>query len=258
MATSTVERRTVRAQVRHARVSPYKIREVLQLIRGRAVRDAEEALALSERDPAQVVAKCLSSAVANAAHNDQIEESELFVAECYCDEGPTLKRWRPRARGRATRIRKRTSHLTVILGRYTADELQEIEDRASARGTGGRRDAGEDRRRRVAKSRGEDVEETADETPEAEPDETPEPEPAEEAAAEVEVEETAAEVEVEETVAEEPADAPTAEELVADNTKDELLALAERTGLSVAKSANKTTIAEAIVAGPDGAEEGDA
>ena len=81
-----------------------------------------------------MVAKCLASAVANAEHNDQIDESELFVAECYCDEGPTLKRWRPRARGRATRIRKRTSHVTVILGRYTPDELQAIEDRRGRQG----------------------------------------------------------------------------------------------------------------------------
>ena len=81
MAMTTEERRTVRAQVRYARVSPYKIREVLQLIRGRAAGEAAEALALSERDPATVVAKCLASAVANAEHNDQIDESELFVAE---------------------------------------------------------------------------------------------------------------------------------------------------------------------------------
>jgi large subunit ribosomal protein L22 len=248
MATSTVERRTVRAQVRYARVSPYKIREVLQLIRGRAVREAEEALALSERDPAQVVAKCLASAVANAEHNDQIEASELFVAECYCDEGPTLKRWRPRARGRATRIRKRTSHVTLILGRYTPEEIQVIEDREASRGTGGRRrDAGEDRRRRVAKSRGEDVEDT--EVEDAEVEDTADDTEVEDA----EVEDTA------EAAAPDAADAgPTADDLVADHTKDELLALAEEAGLQVAKSANKATIAEAIVAGSEGTDEGDA
>jgi large subunit ribosomal protein L22 len=241
MATSTVERRTVRSQVRYVRVSPYKIREVLGLIRGRAVREAQEALALTERDPATVVAKCLASAVANAAHNDQIEESELFVVECYCDEGPTLKRWRPRARGRATRIRKRTSHVTVILGRYTPDELQIIEDREASKGTGGRRrDAGEDRRRRVAKSRGEEVAEIEDESDTAD-------------------EGDAAEEEIgDEGIGADHGERPTAQALVDDNTKDELLALAEQAGIEVAKSANKTTIAEAIVAGTDSADEGDA
>jgi large subunit ribosomal protein L22 len=274
MATTTEERRTVRAQVRYARVSPYKIREVLQLIRGRAVREAEESLVLSERDPAQVVGKCLASAVANAEHNDQIEESELFVAECYCDEGPTLKRWRPRARGRATRIRKRTSHVTVVLGRYTPDELQAIEDHAAAKGTGGRRDAGEDRRRRVAKSRGDEVDEVEDASPAADEaeavdaDDTPTEEieaaidagdsaPDDSASAKVEADAVEAEVVEVETDADD-GDGPSVEDLVGDNTKDELLALAEEAGVDVAKSANKTAIAEAIVAGPAGADEGDA
>ena len=260
MATTTEERRTVRAQVRHVRVSPYKIREVLQLIRGRAVREAAESLALSERDPAQVVAKCLASAVANAEHNDQIEESELFVAECYCDEGPTLKRWRPRARGRATRIRKRTSHVTVILGRYTPDELQAIEDRRAAKGSGGgRRDAGEERRRRVAKSRGDEVDEV-EETDEVEVADDTQTD-AETTATEIEdAEDTPAEADdaSDDEVSAESGDGPTVDELVADNTKDELLALAEQAGIEVAKSANKGAIAEAIVAGSAGTDEGDA
>jgi large subunit ribosomal protein L22 len=261
MAMTTEERRTVRAQVRYARVSPYKIREVLQLIRGRAAGEAAEALALSERDPAAVVAKCLASAVANAEHNDQIDESELFVAECYCDEGPTLKRWRPRARGRATRIRKRTSHVTVVLGRYTADELQAIEDRATARGSGGRRDASEDRRRRVARSRGDDADrgdETTESTDEVEASDEDELDTGEAAAGGETAESPTAEGPEpgDDTVDDE--DRPTVEELVAGNSKDELLALAEAAGADVARSANKTTIAEAIVAERDGADEGDA
>jgi large subunit ribosomal protein L22 len=273
MAAPAVERRTVRAQVRHVRVSPYKVREVLGLIRGKPVGEAEEALVLTERDPAQIVVKCLASAMANAEHNDQIDSSELFVAECYCDEGPTLKRWRPRARGRATRIRKRTSHITIILGRYTPDELQAMEDREALKGTGGRRrDAGEDRRRRVAKSRGDEVEETTDEpleedadtavaTDEADTDAAAEETAAEDTSADDAVTEAVEETEASEDATEADADsgdAPSADELVAGNTKDELVALAEKAGADVAKSANKAAIAEAIVAAGDGADEGDA
>jgi large subunit ribosomal protein L22 len=70
------------------------------------------------------VGKVLASAVANAAHNDGLDPEELFVSACYADEGSTLKRWRPRARGRATRIRKRTSHITIIVSRLPADKLE--------------------------------------------------------------------------------------------------------------------------------------
>ena len=269
-----IERRTVRAQVRYARVSPYKIREVLGLIRGRPVREAEEALALSERDPAQIVAKCMASAMANAEHNDQIDSAELFVAECYCDEGPTLKRWRPRAKGRATRIRKRTSHVTVILGRYTPEELQVIEDREASKGTGGtrRRDAGEERRRRVAKSRGDKAEKAEAEATEAEAatttdevDTETETVETEAVAAEAETDEAVEVDEAQDTADETPqpettdgGDAPTVDQLVADNSKDELLALAAEAGVKVAKRATKATIAEAILAGGDNADEGDA
>ena len=78
------------------------------------------------------MAKVLDSAVANAGNNNDIPPEELFVAACFADEGPTLKRWRPRARGRATRIRKRTCHITVIVGRYSADELDTIRARQAA------------------------------------------------------------------------------------------------------------------------------
>ncbi len=71
-----------------------------------------------------MVAKVLASAVANARNNDQIDPDELFVSACYADEGTTLKRWRPRARGRATRIRKRTCHITVIVSRLPEDRLE--------------------------------------------------------------------------------------------------------------------------------------
>ena len=73
---------------------------------------------------ARVVAKVLASAVANARNNDQLDPDELYVSACYADEGTTLKRWRPRARGRATRIRKRTCHITVIVSRLPEDRLE--------------------------------------------------------------------------------------------------------------------------------------
>ena len=158
----TNERPGTRAQVRHARFSAYKAREVLDLIRGEPVGRALEILQFSERDPAIVIGKCLASAVANAEHNDSLPADELFVSACYADEGPTLKRWRPRARGRATRIRKRTCHITVIVSRYSDDQMAAIRrrDEAKAASSGGRsrtRDAAASRRRRVARSRGEDV-----------------------------------------------------------------------------------------------------
>jgi large subunit ribosomal protein L22 len=96
----------------------------------------------------------LASAVANAEKNDEIDPNELYVSACYADEGPTLKRWRPRARGRATRIRKRTCHITVIVSRMDPKKLEQRRARTEAAvGRGGvRRDAAEARRARVAKS----------------------------------------------------------------------------------------------------------
>ncbi len=105
----------VRAQAKYIRQSPYKVRRVLDLVRGLPVEEARDVLALTERRAADPVTKVLESAVANAEHNFALDADELFVAEAYADEGPTLKRWRPRARGRATRIRKRTSHITVVV-----------------------------------------------------------------------------------------------------------------------------------------------
>ena len=101
------------ARLRHHRTSPTKVRQVLRLIVGKDVADARETLRFCERGPAETVMKLLDSAVANAEHNDNIPEEELYVARAFADEGPTMKRWRPRARGRGTRIRKRTSHITV-------------------------------------------------------------------------------------------------------------------------------------------------
>ena len=105
----------VRAQAKYVRQSPYKVRRVLDLVRGLPVQEAEDVLRLASRGATEPVTKVLKSAVANAEHNYALDADDLVVAEAYADEGPTLKRYRPRARGRATRIRKRTSHITIVV-----------------------------------------------------------------------------------------------------------------------------------------------
>jgi large subunit ribosomal protein L22 len=104
-----------KAQAKHVRQSPYKVRRVLDLVRGLPVDEARVVLQFTNRRAADPIKKVLDSAIANAEHNYALDADELFVAEAYADEGPTLKRWRPRARGRATRIRKRTSHITIVV-----------------------------------------------------------------------------------------------------------------------------------------------
>ena len=159
VATKTNERPGTRAVARHIRVSASKARVVLDLIRGESYGRASEILEFSERSVSDVITKCLDSAVANAEHNDEISAEELYVSACYADEGPTLKRWRPRARGRATRINKRTCHITIIVSRYSADELTAMRERAESRGrTGASEQAAESRRQRVQKSRAAEAE----------------------------------------------------------------------------------------------------
>lgn len=149
----TNERPGTRAQVKYVRSSAYKAREVLNLVRGKSYSEASEILTFLERRISDTVLKCLDSAVANAENNDHVSAEELYVSACYADEGPTLKRWRPRARGRATRIRKRTCHITIIMGRYSALQLEELKAREEVRGTSSRSNAADARRQRVAKSR---------------------------------------------------------------------------------------------------------
>jgi large subunit ribosomal protein L22 len=105
----------VKAHSRYIRQSPYKVRRVLDLVRGLPVAEAEHVLRLTQRAAAEPIAKTLASAVANAAHNHALDAEELVVAEAFADEGPTLKRFKPRARGRATRINKRTCHITIVV-----------------------------------------------------------------------------------------------------------------------------------------------
>jgi large subunit ribosomal protein L22 len=167
----TNERPGTRAQVRFARVSAYKVREVLDLIRDLPVDRADEVLQFTERMAVvPILRKLLASAIANAEHNDQLDSSTLYVSACFADEGPTLKRWRPRARGRATRIRKRTCHITIIVSAMPSDMLAKVEAERSSSGVQAGfarrgRAARDARRARVARSRGEsaEVDETTDE-----------------------------------------------------------------------------------------------
>jgi large subunit ribosomal protein L22 len=135
-----------RAVLRHYRMSATKARQVLDLVRGKDADRAAETLAATPREGARVVAKVLASAVANARNNDLLDPDELYVSACYADEGTTIKRWRPRARGRATRIRKRTCHITVIVSRLPDDRLERRRARQAVQTTAGRS-------RRVAASR---------------------------------------------------------------------------------------------------------
>ncbi|MBE3073364.1 MAG: 50S ribosomal protein L22, partial [Actinobacteria bacterium] len=98
-------------------MSPTKARQVVDLIRGRHIDDARRVLAFTSKAATEPVAKVLESAVANAEHNRGLIADELMVVRTWVDEGPTLKRFRPRAMGRATRIRKRTCHISVVVGR---------------------------------------------------------------------------------------------------------------------------------------------
>jgi large subunit ribosomal protein L22 len=105
----------VKAQARYVRVTPSKARRVVDLIRGLHVEEARRVLQFTPRAAATPVRKVLDSAVANAEHNFSLDADGLFVERAFVDEGPTLKRFRPRALGRAYRVRKRTSHITVIV-----------------------------------------------------------------------------------------------------------------------------------------------
>lgn len=108
-------RRTVKAQARYVRTSARKARMVCGHLRGKTVAEARAILAFTPREVARDWSKLLESAVANAESNHELLQDDLIVREAYADEGPTIKRFRPRAMGRATPIRKRTSHLTITL-----------------------------------------------------------------------------------------------------------------------------------------------
>lgn len=104
-----------RAQARYVRVTPMKARRVIDLIRGLPAAEAQAVLAFAPQAASEPVGKVLDSAVANATNNHNLDPATLVVSEAYVDEGPTMKRFRPRAQGRAARIRKRTSHITIVV-----------------------------------------------------------------------------------------------------------------------------------------------
>jgi ribosomal protein L22 len=119
-AAKPARRRVVHARARYVRTSARKARMVCGHLRGKSVQEARAILAFTPREVARDWSKLLESAVANAESNHELLEDDLIVREAYADEGPTIKRFRPRAMGRATPIRKRTSHLTIALTTDTA------------------------------------------------------------------------------------------------------------------------------------------
>jgi large subunit ribosomal protein L22 len=104
-----------KAVAKQVRIAPRKVKLVVDLIRGKAVGEAVSILKLTPKRGSLIVEKLLNSAIANAEHNYEMEPDNLFVSKIYVDEGVTLKRFRPRAMGRASRINKRSSHITVVL-----------------------------------------------------------------------------------------------------------------------------------------------
>jgi len=106
----------VAAKLKFARISPQKCRLIADQIRGLPVERALQTLAFSPKKASDIVKKVLESAIANAEHNEGADIDELKVSRVFVDQGPTLKRWRARAKGRANRILKRTSHITVMVG----------------------------------------------------------------------------------------------------------------------------------------------
>ncbi len=168
------ERSGTKATARYVRSSASKARAVLDLIRGLDVRSADEVLQFTDRHIARDVRKVLASAVANAVNNDDQDADELYVVACFADEGPTLKRFRPRARGRATRINKRSCHITVIVARMSDDRIAIIQARQErAGGSAGRgrpQSSAASRRARVERSRQQAAEtnDTADDVVDAE------------------------------------------------------------------------------------------
>src|SRR4029078_4837042 len=152
------ERSGTKASAMYLRVSASKARVVLNLIRGLPVRRADEVLQFSDREVSNDIRKVLASAVANAQHNDEQDPEELFVKACFADEGPTLKRFTPRARGRGNRINKRTCHITIVLGRLDDARLEVVQAREAKRAATGRRrtpaaGTSPSRRARVERSR---------------------------------------------------------------------------------------------------------
>jgi large subunit ribosomal protein L22 len=146
-----------KASAMYIRSSASKARLVLNIIRDLPVKQADEVLQFTDKGIAVTIRKVLASAVANAQHNDAQDPEELYVKACFADEGPTLRRFAARARGRGTRINKRTCHITIVLDRLDDTRLAVVQAKDANRTTAGRRRGAVSstaaRRERVARSR---------------------------------------------------------------------------------------------------------
>ena len=121
------------AQARYVRMTPMKCRRVIDLVRGMSAVQALDVLRFDVHAASEPIRKVLASAIANAEHNQSLQRDDLYVAQAYVDEGPTLKRFRPRAQGRAYRIRKRTSHITIVVQSVLADSAATSTSKAGTR-----------------------------------------------------------------------------------------------------------------------------
>jgi large subunit ribosomal protein L22 len=149
----------VKAQARWVRMSASKFRPVLNLVRGLDVATAQDILRLSSVEAANVVSKVLASAVANATNNNGLDADKLYVKACFADESPTIKRFRPRARGRANTRLKRGAHVTVVVDELSAEALA---IREASEGTGGGSAAARRRARAAAAQETQNTESSSD------------------------------------------------------------------------------------------------
>jgi len=124
-----------RAVARYVRVSPTKARRVVNLVRGLPAKEALTVLQFAPQAASRPVYKVLASAIANAENNERLDPDALLVSEAYVDEGPTLKRYRPRAQGRAYQIRKRTCHITIAVEAVTPSTPRKKKSKAKAKAT---------------------------------------------------------------------------------------------------------------------------
>jgi large subunit ribosomal protein L22 len=112
----------VKSTVKYLRMSPLKVRRVLDQVRGQNALEASTQLSFLPHAAARAINKVLRSAIANAKHNHQLDAASLVVSECFVDQGPTLKRFQPHAQGRAFPIKKRTSHITIVVSSVAGDK----------------------------------------------------------------------------------------------------------------------------------------
>ena len=192
------ERSGTKATAKYVRTSASKARVVLDLIRGLDVKSADEVLQFTDRHVAQNVRKVLASAVANAVNNDEQDAEDLYVIACFADEGPTLRRFRPRARGRASRILKRSCHITVIVARMSDERIEILTARQERAGGGGGgrgrpQSSSASRRARVERSRAKSADTEEASTDESATDESAAEETTDEVATDAEIIETDAE-----------------------------------------------------------------